>query len=241
MLENPQRQASAGSRGFGERRHGMSERKGWGSTVLGWFVVQDEEAPGEAASGAQAAGDVFPSADTSPVATGQDFFQKAPPASPGGVVDFDAVFDAAGIVDEEQERVTKASDLVRGLPGETPIEVRKQIVEAALRAFGVPIDRIIEAGVAEIQALEGYIRVGAGDTQVLLRESEARIRQYEEEMRQLRTVMSERVREQEAVARACNDRKLAVQQILEFFGQEAVARVVAASPKLKAAEPGAGA
>ncbi|MFB3854108.1 MAG: hypothetical protein ACE148_09830 [Vicinamibacterales bacterium] len=215
----------------------MSEKKGWGSTVLGWFVVQEDEA-----AGGMSAQDILPADGAVPATDtpgGRDFFQKAPPVSPGGVVDFDAVFDAAGIAGEEQDRVTKASELLKSLPAEAPVEVRKQIVEASLRAFGVPIDKIIEAGVAEIQALEGYIRVGAGDTQALLRESEARIRQYEEEIRQIRTVMTERVREQEGVARACNDRKLAVQQILEFFGQEAVARVVATSPKLR--PPGQGA
>jgi hypothetical protein len=217
----------------------MSDKKGWGSTVLGWFVVQDDEGVTDSPAGAPQGetGAVVP--ETAAAITGQEFFQKAPPIAPGGAVDFDAVFDAAGLADEEQDRVTKAIDLLRSLPAETPVEVRKQIVEASLRAFGVPIDKIIEAGVAEIQALEGYIRVGAGDTQVLLRESEARIKQYEEEVRQIRTVMAERVREQDQVARACNDRKLTVQQILEFFGQEAVARVVAASPKLRSpGEPG---
>jgi hypothetical protein len=34
------------------------------------------------------------------------------------------------------------------------------------------------------------------------------------------------VQEQQAVTKACNEKKLSIQQILEFFGQEAVARVV---------------
>ena len=37
---------------------------------------------------------------------------------------------------------------------------------------------------------------------------------------------------QQAVATSCNARKLEVQRMLEFFGQEAVARVVKASPRL---------
>jgi len=43
---------------------------------------------------------------------------------------------------------------------------------------------------------------------------------------------AERVHEQAAVVRACNEKKLDVQRVLEFFGQEAVARVVRDSPKL---------
>ena len=54
--------------------------------------------------------------------------------------------------------------------------------------------------------------------------------------------MTARVQEQQAVARACNDQKLGVQQVLEFFGQEAVARVVRESPRLHdpAGRPGEG-
>ena len=44
--------------------------------------------------------------------------------------------------------------------------------------------------------------------------------------------MEERVAEQTSVMRACNDQKLAIQQVLEFFGRETVARVVRESPKL---------
>ena len=40
------------------------------------------------------------------------------------------------------------------------------------------------------------------------------------------------MQEQQAVVRACNEQKLGVQQVLEFFGQEAVARVVRESPRL---------
>jgi hypothetical protein len=207
----------------------MSEKKGWGSTVLGWFVVQDgasdqTPAPLPEPSVAVAAADA--------PAGGPEFFQKSPPPAPGGVVDFDAVFEAAAIDDEERQRVSRASDLVTGLPADTPVAVRKSIVEASLKAFGVPIDKIIEASVAEVQALEGYIRAGATDTQKVTEESEQRIHEHEEEIRQLRTVVEQRVQEQQGVVKACNDRKLAIQQILEFFGQDAVARVVQASPKL---------
>ena len=110
--------------------------------------------------------------------------------------------------------------------------MKKQIVEASLKAFGVPIDKIIEGAVQEIQALEAYIRAGAADTQKVLEESEKRIAQFEEEIRRIRTVMEGRMAEQQAVVAACNEKKLGIQKVLEFFGQEAVARVVRDSPKL---------
>jgi chromosome segregation ATPase len=134
--------------------------------------------------------------------------------------------------------VAKAEQLLTSLSAETPVAIRKQIVEASLKAFGVPIDNIIEAGVAEIQALEGYIRKNAGDTQQVLQESNERIAQFEEEVRKLRARMDQVQRQQQGIAASCNARKLDIQKVLEFFGQEAVARVVHASPRLH--DPSAG-
>ena len=199
--------------------------KSWGQTVLGWFVVQDDE-------GSQAAAPA--DAGTAPAHAVDQVFVSNPPAALGGKVDFDQVYDAAGIGSDERQRVTKTLELLAALPAEAPTPVKKRIVEASLTAFGVPIDKIIESGVAEIQALEGYIRAGAADTQQVLADAESRIKAKEDEIRQLRKVMDERVQEQQTAARACNDRKLNIQQILEFFGQDAVARVVAASAKLRA-------
>ena len=216
----------------------MTEKRGWGSTVLGWFVVKEGESEPQADGDSRPAEEPAPdaAADASQAPQAAAFGRDLPPA-PGGNVDFDAVFATAGIEDEERARVTKAKELLAALPEGTDPAVKKQIVEASLKAFGVPLDRIIEAAVAEIQALEVYIRAGGADTVKLHEESNARIAQYEEEIRRIKTVMDERTKEQAAVAASCNRKKLEVQRILEFFGQEAVAKVVRESPKL--VEPGA--
>jgi hypothetical protein len=212
----------------------MSDKKSWGSTVLGWIIVQDEaHGPAEAAAPASSA-----DADAALIAAAAGsqptpaIFQQEPPPPSDGQVAFDEVFTAAGIDAGERERVAKAQQLLGSLPAETPVPIKKQIVEASLKAFGVPIDNIIETGVAEIQALEGYIRKSAGDTQQVLEESTKRIGQFEEEVRKLRAKMDQQVQQQQVVAAACNGRKLDIQRVLEFFGQEAVARVVQASPRL---------
>lgn len=243
----------------------MEEKKGWGQTVLGWFIVQDEDAsqtddllkstdslvdaidardghppprpPAKApAPGAPArppAKPHAPAAAAAPSAPAPKIFAKEPPpAAPGGTVDFAKVFAAADITSDEQDRVAKSVQLLHSLPADTPALVKKQIVEASLKAFGVPIDNIIETGVAEIQALEGYIRAVAGATQKKMDESDARIKKLEETIRELREEMQKCVTEQQGIVKGCNDKKLEVQQILEFFGQEAVAKVVQESPKL---------
>lgn len=200
----------------------MSEKKNWGSTVLGWFVVQEEGAPESAAGPA----DALPAAPEPPA------FVTEPPAAPGGRVDFPKVYEAAGLDSEEQSRVAKATELLDALPAGTEPAIKRQIVEASLKAFGVPIEKIIEGAVQEIQALEAYIRAGSLDTASVHEESEKRIRQFEEEVRRIKSVMEGRTAEQLAVVQACNEKKLGIQKVLEFFGQETVARVVRDSPKL---------
>ena len=217
----------------------MNDKKSWASTVTGWFIERDEPAATETTN---ASGDPAqsPSVDTFAPTTdsyttpspSQTVFQKAPPPPSGGQVDFAAVFEAAGVDAEEQQRVSRTTDLLRSLPAGTDAAIKKQIVEASLKAFGVPIEKIIEATVEEIQALDGYIRNGAADNEKLIQESDARIKHYEEEIKNIRAVMQQSVDEQQNLIKVCNDKKLEVQQVLEFFGQDKVASVVKASPKL---------
>jgi hypothetical protein len=213
----------------------MADKKGWGSTVAGWFIEREEEpsAPAESVYAAVPDSSQSPPLETynTPSPT-QTVFQKAPPPPTGGQVDFAAVFEAAGVNPDEQQRVARTTELLRSLPAGTDAGVKKQIVEASLKAFGVPIEKIIEATVEEIQALDGYIRNGAADNEKLIQESDARIKQYEAEIKNIRAVMQQSVDEQQTLIRVCNDKKLEVQQVLEFFGQDTVAQVVKASPKL---------
>jgi hypothetical protein len=203
----------------------MTDKKNWGSTVLGWFVVQNDGKLPETDAGTDT-----PAAEDAAALTAT--FAKDIPAAQGGRVDFEAVFDAAGIDAEMRAHCAKAAQLLATLPAQADPAVKKQIVEASLNAFGVPIAKIIEAGVHEVQALEGYIQADARDTRKVIEESQRRITQHEDEISQIKTVMAQRGNEQQAVMKACNDRKLEIQRVLEFFGQETVARVVRESPKL---------
>src|SRR6187397_2336236 len=130
-----------------------SDKKGWGSTVMGWFVVQDQQQQSGQA-------DYVPFSDDDAIKRAaaepplEVFASGAPPAAPGGKVDYDQVFEAAGIDAEERERVKRTQDLLTSLPPGTDETVKKQIVMASLRAFGVPIEQIIEATAEQLQALE---------------------------------------------------------------------------------------
>jgi hypothetical protein len=222
----------------------MSEKKGWGTTVLGWFVTREGEEPGKGGGAgsedadaliAKYAGQAAP--PPSPVKLAADV--PRPPDSGAAAIDFAGVFRAAGVDDEEQGRIEKATSLLKTLPAETPKDVKRQIVEASLKAFGYPVDQIIEAGAGEIQALQAYIEMGQADTQKLLAEGNERIASLEKEMQQVKALMERKVSAQQELTNQCNAQKLRVQEVLEFFGQEAVAKVVRESPKLH--EPQAGA
>ncbi len=165
----------------------MTDKKSWGSTVLGWFIVQDDAAasPGGALPAADADAAVIAAAAPAHRRLSSSRSRRRHPAVRWRSTRCSA---RPGIDADERERVGKAQQLLGSLPAETPIAVKKQIVEASLKAFGVPIDNIIETGVAEIQALEAYIRKSAGDTQQLLEEANRRIAQFEEEVRKLRGV-----------------------------------------------------
>lgn len=214
----------------------MTERRSWGHTVMGWFLVQDE------------GGDAANVGGRDDPATGQgrparpepqlNVFSAPPPAPTNGTVDFDKVFEAASIDADARQRVARTLELLNSLPADTDAGVKKQIVTTSLRAFGVPIDRIIESSAEELQALEAYIQAGAADVEKVVSEAEQRIKEYEGEIANLRTVMQQRVEEQNTVIHSCNAKKLDVQKVLEFFGQEAVARVVHDSPKLHEPQPG---
>jgi hypothetical protein len=215
----------------------LSEKKGFGSTVLGWFVVRDGEdieKKDESADDliAKYANDAAP-----PPPPPEVQLQGELPKPKDGKVDFPGVFRAAGITDEEQGRIEKARTLLSTLPMDTPREVKKQIVEASLKAFGYPVDKIIETGAQEIQSLEIYIQSGQRDTQQLLGESQKRLEELNAEIARVKKIMEDRVAEQYALTQSCNEAKLHVQEVLEFFGQEAVARVVKESPKLHEPQP----
>jgi hypothetical protein len=214
----------------------MSEKKGWASSLKGLFVEPDEgaggssgrpaadsgaeetAATGAAVGAAPAAAPAAPGAASGavPGAPAGERPMGAAAAAPGGKLDFAAIYTAAGIGPEEQERVAKAAELLSALPAGT--EAARQIVEASLKAFGVPLEKIIASGEREIQALDAYAEADAADTRKVFDDSNRRIAQYEQEIQRIRQEMDARAAEQQAVARACAGGKLDLVRVLGFFG-----------------------
>jgi hypothetical protein len=199
----------------------MTEGKsGWGNTVLGWFVVRDHEP-----DAGQASADAVPA--TPSVEPVGDL-----PAAPGGVVEFDAVFEAFGIDSDARDRLAKGKGLLKSLPSGADAAVKRQIVEASLKAFGVPVEQIIETACEELQALDAYQRKNGATLQAFCDDSGRRIAALEQDIRSIRAAMDKEVADQKRTVESCNGMKLEIQQVLEFFGTEAVGKVVRDSPKL---------
>ena len=89
-----------------------------------------------------------------------------------------------------------------------------------------------QAAVGEMEALEAFILTGAKQMQTTLTEASALIAEHEKEIARLRQEMELATQEQKQRTQAANQKKLEIQPVLEFFGEEAVAQVVRESPKL---------
>ena len=154
------------------------------------------------------------------------------PVASDGTVDFRRVYASADIGADAQERIERALTLIASLPTEAPVAVKKQIVEASLKAFGFPIDRLIESAAQQMQALDSYIRMGQRTTQETLTAGNARIEQLTRQIAEEKTKMEAQVAQQQALMRTTNTEKLRIQPVIEFFGHDAVLRVVQESPRL---------
>jgi hypothetical protein len=223
----------------------MSEKKGWATSLKGLFVEPDApradgepEPPATAPAEATAAHEATaaPAASAPAAATPRGpagDFPGHSAGAPPGKLDFAAIYTAAGIGPEEQERVAKAAELLHALPEGT--EAARHIVEASLKAFGVPVEKILAAGDRQMQALDAYAEADAADTRQVLDDSNRKIAQYEQEIQRIRQLMDQRVAAQQSVARGCAAGKLELAQVLGFFGHAPAATAAAATGAAAAA------
>jgi len=148
-------------------------------------------------------------------------------------VDFVGVLRKAGLTDEEQGRVDKTLSLLSSLPAETPLEIKRQIVGASLQAFGIQIEQIIESAALQIRALDRHGQDGQKQTQAFLEQGTRRIAELEKELSRIRSSMQEQQSLQKGLELTCNQKKRRVQDVLDFFGSEAVEKATKLSAKLR--------
>jgi hypothetical protein len=207
-------------------------KKGLGDKVLGWFVVQEDDANANANADANADADADATAeeDANESRTRAPAIARAPARAPapsfapvvvpGQIHDaraFGAVYRAAGVDDGERERLTKVLSLVESLPDEASIDVKRSIVAASLEAFGVSIDGILVTGEGALSALDGHVVSGQNRTKEVLAQGESRIAKLSAEIDEVRRLMDVQRKAEQELTRAVATEKARVRVVLDFF------------------------
>lgn len=217
----------------------MPEEKGLGSKLLGLFVEVDDKkgAPPDAGEGgeksaaelvqelaqqaapapAQAAGHA-PSPKPAAAPPSAAAPRPKPPADvQPAKLDFDAVFKSAGVDPQELDRVRKAEELLKGLPEGTPDGLKRQIVEASLKAFGIDLQKISQAATNQLKALDTFSRLKEQQTSKAIQDAQAQIAQLEDKVIGLRADIDKRNTELAQTQAAAELRRAEVQRVLTFF------------------------
>lgn len=144
--------------------------------------------------------------------------EPVPGAEPTSTFHTLSILDARGVAPEERDRVAKAQQLLRALPQETPAAVKREIVEAALKAFGVSIEDIVSAARHEVDVLTGYIREGEMTIKQLEAQSNQRIAELERQIDAIRQELVKAEQEQESLDLQARKVMDEVEPVLRFFG-----------------------
>ena len=136
------------------------------------------------------------------------------------IVDFGAVMQVAGVAKEQQERVAKAEGLLRSLPKESTPEIKRAVVEAAFRAFDVPMDKIVEAATKESDAIRAYLQNGQRQTREARADGAAKIAQLEDQIAEVREAMRVAAEHQKQREVQAAERTEAVLGVLKFFDKD---------------------
>lgn len=216
----------------------MSEKpeKGIGSKFLGLFVETDgsasSESPDSSSDEAKSPADIVAelAARSGGAAPGARPVPSPAPASPplraekltatssdGKPADFDAIFRDAGMDPAELDYFKKAQDLLKTLPEATPLPVKRQIVEASLKAFGFDVAKIPVAAENQKRALDAYVRVNETATAKSVTEAQTQIQSLNDQIARLRSDIEKKNAALGALSAQAQARKAEVQKVIEFF------------------------
>jgi hypothetical protein len=161
--------------------------------------------------------------------------ERIPSAGPIEV-DFVVVLEEASVVEVDRDRIKRAQNLLRTLPDEAPMELKRRIVEAAFATFDVPTSKIVEASSAAVAALDAYVEKAQEKTERTIAEAEERIAALEASIRGERAAI-DRAKDvqQQRVVLAAHEAK-EIQPIVGFFAAAALA-VPSVPPLSRAVAP----
>jgi hypothetical protein len=206
--------------------------KGLGSKIKGLFFESEDGGEEAKPAGNKSAADLVAelaaqSGGAKPGAPGAAATPPPPPmpnlktdklaSSVGAPADFDVIFKDAGMDVAELDRVKKAEELLRGLPEETPQAVKRQIVEASLKAFGFELDKIVSAANNQKRALDTYVRVNEQATAKAITDAEVQIKALHDKVAALKADIEKRTAHLKSLSESAASRKTQVQKVIEFF------------------------
>jgi oligoendopeptidase F len=144
-------------------------------------------------------------------------FDRVPAAPSGEKVNFEEIFSSAGMDPAELDRVKKAEELLKGLPPETPAAVKRQIVEASLKAFGFDLGKIVQAAQNQIRAVDAYVRVNETATAKAVSDAQAEIQRLNDKIAAMRADIDKRNGSLANLSAQAQVRKADVQKVIDFF------------------------
>lgn len=207
--------------GAEEKSEGQSKGDSEGGAAPGGkTAAQEMEELVAASSRAAAATGRAPGGAASPAgAPGSSAAGGAPGAIAGATsaADFEAVFLQAGMDAAELDRVKKAEELLKNLPEATPLPVRRQIVEASLKAFGVEVAKIAASTQNHQRALDTYLKVHQGATAKAIDEAKKQVAALEERILALKSDVEKKSAALAGLDASVTARKAELQKVLEFF------------------------
>ena len=205
----------------------MMERKpGLGSRLFNMFVETPDPGP------------VAPAAPAPPPAP-----EEASHAGPAAVqveatqetpadLSFPDVLRRHRVTDKEQDVVTRALQVIQGLPVDAPVELKRHIVTAALSAFGIPVLEIIEAALVHEAALERFLQVSTEEAAAAQQRIETILIDLRRQIESAQERQAKVVGQQRGVAAACTVQRSRALEVVAFFGQEQADRVRKESVRL---------
>lgn len=132
---------------------------------------------------------------------------------------FDAlvVLEAATVGAEQRARVERMLELLSAMPAETPVSIRKGIVEASFKAFGISVDAILEAATAELGAFTAFMAAGHRQLDELQKQACERIAQLEADIAKIQRSLDVASSDQTALDQAAIAASERVRPVLAFF------------------------
>ena len=121
------------------------------------------------------------------------------------------------LAEDPEDLPVIAEELLKTLPDSAGDDVKRQIVEASLKAFGFDVQKIAAAALSQLKAVDTWLTLNDKQTQKALADAKVKIAQLEDQVISLKADMAKRTDQLASLGAAGDQRKAQVQRVLDFF------------------------